>query len=202
MTISGVRAVAGLRMPSRGDRPRSVIGMLTPGLPELFGTQWLGAVGGVREQGWDFICFCGCAFPSAGQKRLASALYVLVSGEALDGRIVWSTVPGIIVGRERLAGFWRRFNALLITASDFATVARDPGRGTVQGRHPGLLPGAVRAGWLVRRRQLPPAQWSAWYCQSSCASTSRPVLGDWREPDVKGVPWAGRPTRRRSGSSW
>jgi signal transduction histidine kinase/DNA-binding LacI/PurR family transcriptional regulator len=86
--------------------------MLTQDLLELYAEEWLGAVDGARDNDCDLICFCGRALELPGFRRQANAIYDLVSAEALDGLVVWTSVLGIIVGPDRLAEFCRRFDPL------------------------------------------------------------------------------------------
>jgi hypothetical protein len=62
--------------------------------------------------GCDLICFCRRALEAPGFKKQANAIYDLASPTTLDGLIVWTSVPGIITGPERLAEFCRRFQPL------------------------------------------------------------------------------------------
>jgi signal transduction histidine kinase len=86
--------------------------MLTQDLLELYAEQWLGVVEGAGANGCDLICFCGRALEAPGFRKQANAIYDLVTTAALDGLIVWSSVVGINVGRQRLEEFCRRFDPL------------------------------------------------------------------------------------------
>src|SRR2546430_2895162 len=113
MTASSAhRAGPGSEASSRGGRSRPVVGMLTQDLLELYAEQWLGAVDGARAHECDFICFCGRALEAPGFKKQANAIYDLVSGQTLDGLIVWTSVLAVIVGPARLEEFCRRFDPL------------------------------------------------------------------------------------------
>jgi len=117
MTISGVsRSVGRPAVSGHRRRSRPVIGMLTQDLLELFAEQWLGAVDAASTHGCDFICFCGRALEAPGFKKQANAIYDLVTEEALDGLVVWTSILGINVGRDRTAELCRRFDPLPIVS--------------------------------------------------------------------------------------
>jgi signal transduction histidine kinase/DNA-binding LacI/PurR family transcriptional regulator len=86
--------------------------MLTLHLLELFGEQWLGAVDAASAHECDFICFCGRAIAAPGSTEPSNAIYDMVTEEALDGLIVWTSSIGINVGQERIEEYCRRFDPL------------------------------------------------------------------------------------------
>src|SRR5262245_36150498 len=113
MTASDVpRAVPDVLPFGHRGRARPVIGMLTQDLLEYAAEQWLGVVDGAGDHGCDLICFCGDALGKAGPGGQSNAIYDLVTAEALDGLVVWTSVLAINVGGERMAEYARRFAPL------------------------------------------------------------------------------------------
>jgi signal transduction histidine kinase/DNA-binding LacI/PurR family transcriptional regulator len=90
--------------------------MLTQDLLELFAEQWLGSVDAASAHGCDFICFCGRALGAPGFQAQSNALYDLVTGEALDGLVVWTSILGFYLGHDRVEEFCRRFDPLPIVS--------------------------------------------------------------------------------------
>ncbi len=90
--------------------------MLTEDLVELWADQWLGAVDGAQAGDSDFICFCGRSLQGTGFNRHANAIYDLVSPEAIDGLVIWTSTLGINVGGERVEEFCRRFAPMPIVS--------------------------------------------------------------------------------------
>ncbi len=90
--------------------------MLQNDLFDIFADQWLGAVDGASAEDCNLICFCGRGLDDTASKRQANAIYDVVSKEALDALIVWTTILGIHVGQERLEEFCRRFAPLPIVS--------------------------------------------------------------------------------------
>src|SRR2546430_15057400 len=108
MTPSGAREAASSPVGSgRLGRSRPVVGMLTEDLVEVFAEEWLGAVDAARAHGCDVICFCGRSLDAPGYAKQSNAIYDLVSDEALDGLLVWTSILGINAGPERMAEFCR-----------------------------------------------------------------------------------------------
>jgi signal transduction histidine kinase/DNA-binding LacI/PurR family transcriptional regulator len=83
--------------------------MLTEEIVQLWAEQWLGAVDGARASGCDLICFCGRALEDRSFNRRANAVYDLVTGQAVDGLVIWTSTLGITVGVEQVAELSRRF---------------------------------------------------------------------------------------------
>ncbi len=82
----------------------------------LYAEQWLGVVDAARGLGCDLICFFGRQVDEPGFGRQANAIYDLVSGETVDGLILWTTALGVHASPERMAGFRRRFDPLPVVA--------------------------------------------------------------------------------------
>jgi len=101
-----------------GGRPgfRPVIGMLQQELLEIFAEQWLGAVDAARTHQCDLITFCGGSLAAPGFRGQANVIYDLVSPQALDALIIWTTVLGINVSHEQLAEYCRRFDPLPVVS--------------------------------------------------------------------------------------
>src|SRR5579871_5891147 len=96
----------------RRHGPHPVVGVLTQDLLELFAEQWLGVVDGAAAGECSLICFCGRPLEASGFKKQSNVIYDLVTERTLDGLIVWTSVLGIHVGRERTEEFCRRFQPL------------------------------------------------------------------------------------------
>jgi signal transduction histidine kinase/DNA-binding LacI/PurR family transcriptional regulator len=88
--------------------------MLTQDLLELFAEQWLGGVDAAAAHRCDLICFCGRPLEDYGNRALSNAIYDLVTPDRLDGLVVWASVLGIRVGRQRMEEYCRRFDPLPI----------------------------------------------------------------------------------------
>jgi DNA-binding LacI/PurR family transcriptional regulator len=112
MTASDARPVRSGVLAGHRRRARPVVGMLTKDLLEYAAEQWLGVVDAARDRDCDLVCFCGGALEVPGTAMRSNAIYDLVSGAALDGLIVWTSVLAIDAGAERMAEFGRRFASL------------------------------------------------------------------------------------------
>src|SRR5207248_2180109 len=116
MSTAGAPPVRSGVPAGHGRRARPVVGMLTKDLLEYAAEQWLGVVDATRAGGCDLVCFCGGALEIPGNPARSNAIYDLVSGEALDGLIVWTSVLAIDAGPERMAEFGRRFASLPVVS--------------------------------------------------------------------------------------
>jgi signal transduction histidine kinase/DNA-binding LacI/PurR family transcriptional regulator len=100
-----------------GGRPRPLIGALNCSLVGLYELEWLGMVDAARAHGADLVTFLGRELDDPDDFRgQANAIYELVSGERLDGLIVWTTALQQFVGEERMEAFCRRFEPLPIVS--------------------------------------------------------------------------------------
>ena len=97
-------------------RSRPVVGVVTQDLVDLYADQWLGAVDGAYAHDCDLICFCGRSLDDPGFRRQSNLIYDLVTPQAVDCLIVWTSILGVVVGRERTEEFCRQFEPLPIVS--------------------------------------------------------------------------------------